>query len=368
MTVSKKITVLGAGNGGCAFSGHLAHKGFDVSLFEHPKFEKNLEEIKEKGGIELTGKIEGFGKLSNITTNIADALREAKIIMVAVPAFAHFDFMEMAMPYLEDGQIIVFNPDNYASLRLKKLLKENNIEKKIYIAGTSSLLYATRKATPSKVNIFEIKSIMPVGVLPSVDTEYVLKNLKELFDEFIPAENILEVDLQNGNMLVHCPGMVLNAGRIESTKGDFMFYWEGMTESVCRVIEEVDRERMRVGEKLGLKLQDFLTEMRKFYNKEKPGKDLHDFLTHSRAHGGRGPDSPKDLKHRYLSEDVPFGLVAVSELGKLVDVSTPATDSIIILSSVLNQEDYMKSGITIEKIGFLNKALSEIQNYLKAGK
>jgi opine dehydrogenase len=247
------------------------------------------------------------------------------------------------------------------------LIKEKNINKKIYIAGTASLLYATRKGSPSKSNIFAIKSIMPVGVLPAKDTDYVLNNLKEIFSEFTPTNNILEVDLANGNMIVHCPTAVLNAGWIESTKGNFMFYWEGMTESVCRVMEKMDSERLKVAEKLGLKLDTFLEGMRKFYTSENPGNDLHDFLTHSSAHGGRGPDAPKDLKHRYVSEDVPIGLVAVSSLGKLVNIKTPTIDSIILLSSVMNEVDYFKNGIKMEEIGFSGKNVEDIQEYINKG-
>ena len=42
----RKIAVLGAGHGGYAFSGHLAMKGFEVGLYEHPKFKENIKEIK----------------------------------------------------------------------------------------------------------------------------------------------------------------------------------------------------------------------------------------------------------------------------------------------------------------------------------
>ena len=78
----RKIAVLGAGHGGCAFSGHLAMKGFEVGLYEHQKFKKNIEEIKERGGVELTGAIEGFGKFSNATTNIKEVISGADVIMV----------------------------------------------------------------------------------------------------------------------------------------------------------------------------------------------------------------------------------------------------------------------------------------------
>ena len=58
----KKVAVLGAGNGGCAFAGHLVTKGFEVGLYEDPKFRKNIDEVKEKGGVELIETVEGFGK------------------------------------------------------------------------------------------------------------------------------------------------------------------------------------------------------------------------------------------------------------------------------------------------------------------
>jgi len=56
--MAKKVAILGAGNRGCAFAGHLALKGFEVSLYEDPKFEHNVEEVKERGGIDQSGKAE----------------------------------------------------------------------------------------------------------------------------------------------------------------------------------------------------------------------------------------------------------------------------------------------------------------------
>jgi len=165
---------------------------------------------------------------------------------------------------------------------------------------------------------------------------------------------------------VHCATSVLNAGRIENTKGDFMFYWEGMTESVCRVLEEVDRERVAVAEKLGIKLMSNLDFLRKVYPLENKGVDLRDFLTHSSVHGGHGgPDAPKDLHYRYISEDVPNGLVPTSEYGKLTSVPTPAIDSIILLASILNSTDYRKEGRTLDKMGLSEKSCSEILEFIE---
>jgi len=363
----KKVAVLGAGNGGCAFSGHLAMKGFEVGLYEDPKFKKNVEEIKERGGVELTGAVEGFGKFSNATTDIKDVIPGADVVMVVVPAFAQPAFIEAALPHLEDGQIVVFNPDNFMSLVFRETLKSKGIKRDIKIAGTMSLLYATRRIAPAKVRLWAIKNIMPVTALPATDTDNVVKSLKEMFSEFTPARNVLETSFGNLNMILHCPTVVLNAGRIEDTKGNFMFYWQGMTESVCKVMEKMDEERIKVAEKLGLKLTSALDGIRQFYRSEKAGKDLHDFLTSSKVHGGRGPDAPGDLRHRYVSEDVPNGLVPVSELGKLVNVPTPTIDSIITLSSIMNETNYLKEGRTIERMGLSGKSCQEILELIERG-
>jgi opine dehydrogenase len=95
-----KVSVLGAGNGGQALSAHLAMKGVEVNLFEHPSFKKNIEEISKKGGIELSGKLQGFAKISLLTTDIKKAIEGTSVIMIVAPSFAQKAFIEMAVPQL----------------------------------------------------------------------------------------------------------------------------------------------------------------------------------------------------------------------------------------------------------------------------
>jgi len=240
----KKVAILGAGNGGCTFAGHLAIKGFNVALYEDPKFENNLKGIIERGG----------GQLSTITTNIEEALRGADVVMVIVPAFAQLIMIEKAIPFLEDGQIVVFNPDNFASIAFKGMMAKRLIKKDVKIAGTESLLYATRRSGDSTVDVWGVKDVLSVGVLPASDTKKVVSSLKEMFTEFIPASDTLTTSLANVNMIIHCPTVILNTGRIEDTNGDFEFYWGGMTKSVCKVMEAMDQERIRVAKAIGVEL------------------------------------------------------------------------------------------------------------------
>ena len=363
----EKVAILGAGNGGFAFSGHLALKGYEVRLYEDPKFGKSIEKIKDKGGIEVSGTINGFGKVALASTDIVSVLAGVKVVMITVPAFAQMIMFEAALPYLEDGQIIVFWPGNFAEILAKKMMKEKSVSKDIKLAGTGSLLYAARKIGPNKVGIFYEKAIMHIACLPALDTSNVVKALKEFFPQISPAKNVLEIGLTNLNMIVHCGTAILNAGWIEHTKGDFEFYRHGITESVCRVLEKADEEKVAVGKALGLKVKSTLDIFNEWYPTEKK-ETLHEFVTHSRVHCGHGSDAPKHLRERYITEDVPAGLVATSSLGKISNVPTPTIDSLIWLASILNREDYRKTGRNLDCLGFSGMSKEEIINYINTGK
>lgn len=352
-----KVSVLGAGNGGQALSAHLAINGCEVNLFEHPDFKKNIEEISKKGSIELSGKLQGFGKISHVTTDIKEAIEGTSIIMIVAPSFAQKAFIELALPYLVNSQIIVLIPGNFGSFEIKKILKNNG--KDLTIAETNSLPYACRKVEEGKVNIWGVKSYISIASLPAADIKNVIKILSDFFPIHLnPAKNSLEISFSNPNMIVHCPTMILNTGRIESTKGDFMFYCEGMTESVCKVMEKMDNERIKIGEKLDLNLISTFEWLKQTYHLE--GKDLYEIISTSPVYGGHGPDAPGTLSHRYITEDIPYLLVPVVSFGKLLGIQAPIIECIIRLASAINGVDYLRTGRNLETLGLSGMSLEKI--------
>jgi len=88
------------------------------------------------------------------------------------------------------------------------------------------------------------------------------------------------------------------------------------------------------------------------------GNSLHEVLAGSPVYGSHGPDAPKEMGHRYLSEDVPFLLVPVSMFGRIAGIPTPVIDSIILLAGTANGTDYTIAGWTEENLGIrgMNKA------------
>ena len=123
MTTTPTLTVCGAGAAGLAIAADCALKGHDVTLFELPAFAGRLAAVRAAGGIEVTSDSEttagatGFARLARVTTDPAEAVAGADVVMVTVPAMYHHVFMDVVAGHLSDGQIVLFNTGYWASLR-----------------------------------------------------------------------------------------------------------------------------------------------------------------------------------------------------------------------------------------------------------
>ncbi len=358
----KKIAILGAGNGGQTAAADLSLAGFEVNLYKSPEFEDNIQPIIEKGGIKITGVArKGFARLNNVTTNIREAVQGVDVVMVIVPAFAHEIIFKRCAPYLEDEQIVTIQSGNYGALQLSNILKKMKINKNIIISETSTLIYVCRVTKPAEVRASGLKRTVPFAAIPAKDTEKSIKVLNEFYPQFAPVANVLETSLSSANMILHPPIMLLNAGYLERSKGDFLFYVHGATPSVARVCEAIDAEKLKVGKALGINLLSVKDAMQKKYDTHGDSlyENIHDckpYYDYSSA------SSPKNLKTRYLTEDIPFGLVPLASLGDLLGISTTHVKTIIDLASLVNQTDYWKEGLTVEKLGLKGLTTEQIKN------
>jgi len=356
----KKIAILGAGNGGCAFAGYLAIKGFEVNLYENQRFKENIIPIKIRGGIEVTGLINGFGKLKKVTTDIREAVDKADIIMIVVPGFAQAIIARECAPHLKNGQTVVINSSSTgAALEFFNIIKEEG--KEVIVGETMSLLYACRKTSLTKVDIMGIKKGMPVAAFPAKNTKKMVNVLRKLIPNFILAKNVMETGLNNLNAVAHPVITILNTGWIESDN-EFDFYRNGLSKSVKKVKVAVDKERIKIANALHVKTLSDEEWMKKWY-----GVKTYKEATKP---GGvySGIKAPYSLQVRFITEDVPYGLVPISSIGKEYKIPTPIIDSLINISSTLMGVDYWKEGRTVEKLGISGIGTKQLSKYLTEGK
>lgn len=346
---------------------HLSLMGFEVSLYN-----RSLDRIKpimDLGGVEMiagegSNIPSGWADIPLVTTEISEAVDEADIIMVATTADGHRNVAELCAPYLRDGQIVVLNPGRTCgALEFYYVLKREGTDADVTIAEAETFIYACRSINPGQVKIFRIKNAVPVAAIPAYRTPDVVKALRVAFPQFVPGDNVMRTSLGNVGSVFHPAITILNAGRIEGTGGDFEFYMEGVTPSIGRVLEAIDRERVALGEALGFRIITAREWLYIAYSVA--GRTLYEAM---RANDGyAGIKAPSSLNYRYLNEDVPMSLVPMVSLGETLGVPTPVMRSMIGLASIMNECDYWRIGRTMDKIGLSDMSMKEIRHLVLTG-
>jgi opine dehydrogenase len=362
LTTSKLTwAVIGGGNGGQSLSGHLALMGFRVRLYDI--FPQTIEIIQSAGGIQVAGAVNGFGKIELATTDIAQAVDGADIIMIVAPAIAHRDIAVCCAPYLADGQIIFVHPGaTGGALEFNKVLLDHGCEKSITLAEAESLLYACRSPQPGHTNIFGIKNELMVAALPAIDTDRVIKLLNTAFPQMYAGANVLATSLGNANAMMHPAPTLLNTSLIESGN-DWLYYWDGITPSIGAFVEALDEERLAVASAFGLEIPGILEWYKLHYGVE--GETLSEIVKQNQAYAE--VQGQKTLHTRYLLEDIPTGLVPMAHLGKLAGVEVARMETVIKLGEFLTGKDLTTSGRRLENLGLAGMTISEIRKYIETG-
>jgi opine dehydrogenase len=359
-----RVAVIGAGHGGRAIAADMASRGVPVKLFNRTW--AHVETIALRGGIDLEQEDDSvcFGPLELVTSDIGEALRDVELIMVVVPASGHADVARYCAPHLRDGQTVVLNPGRTGgALEFAAVLHQEGCAADINLAEASTLIFASRSLGPAQSKIFRIKNSVPLAALPATRTPDVLKLLNQVYPQFVHARNVIYTSLDNMGAIFHPALTLLNAGRIESTQGNFQFYVEGVTPSVAHVLEVLDRERVTVAASLGVRANTALEWLQMAY--AATGENLYEAMQDNP--GYRGIDAPRSIHHRYILEDVPMSLVPIASLGRSYGVSTPAIDAIIQLACIMHGTDYWRRGRTVEKLGLSGLRVSEVRRFVEEG-
>jgi opine dehydrogenase len=365
MTHTTRYTVIGAGHGGKAMTAHLALMGFPTTLYNRTP--DRVAAIKELGGIDLEsseGGPRGFGKLECVTSSMAEALEKAEMIMVVVPSSAHADVAKACAPHLRDGQIVVLHPGRTCgAIEFAMVLRNQNCTADVTVSEAETFIYASRSDGPAQSRIFRIKEAVPLAALPATRNRLVLDKIHEAYPQYIDGVNVLQTGLNNMGAIFHPALAMLNAGWIESTHGDYQFYIDGVTPSVARVLEALDRERVTVASALGIRGRTALEWLKLAYDTS--GEDLYEAV-HNQP-GYYGIKAPPTLNHRYIFEDVPMSLVPIASLGQHYGVSVHGMDAIIRLACIIHRTDYWRRGRTLEKLGLNNLSVGELTRYVNEG-
>ena len=354
------VTVLGAGHGGQAMTADLTLAGNEVRLAAVPEHATNLKLLQAFGGIMLegvtsTGAPPAFAKPAMMTTDVPAAIKGAEVIMVVVPAFGQEAYMRLLIEHGEKGQFVVFNPGKFGALAFASMCEAAGRADDFIIGETSSLIYAAKTKGLGHVNIKAVKKELPFAAIPSVKTAQALWRLTDLYPQLSPAYNVLQTSVDAPGFIIHPISTLMNMSRIEQI-GPYRNSHYDITQGVARIMDAVDKERMAIANLICRETYSFIENMQVLYKVK--GETVYDTMYQISAHNVQM--APEGLKHRYVSEDIPYGLVTVASIGKMLGIPTPGMDAIVNIACMANAENYWQTGRTAEKLGISAMSIEKL--------
>lgn len=355
-----KIAVLGAGNGGCAVAADMAFRGLDVTLVKtsNAMHDDNFEYLKSNGGkmtlidFGVAGsmnpneleKIEKISVISDVTRDLS-VISNMDVIIIYIQTNYHEQLIKRIASYLVDGQILIINPGYFSTAYVLKHCKD----KKITVVEAQSSFIDGRIIEPGKFKVGFRNVCNPLGVYPAKNVGLAKQVLDQLGFPFKYMNNVVGAALHNPNMIVHTIGSVMAIPMIDVMGDDFCMYHRSFTEHTWNVLEKLDSEKMDILEKLGFERLPYVEacKIRNSLDENLDAKEVF-FGYASMPTRAKGPVT---VDSRYITEDIPQGLVMLESLGKALNIKTPIATALIDIASAALGRDFRIEGRTPERLG-----------------
>ena len=351
----ERITVMGAGPGGMAAAAVLARRGYRVALFNRTP--GRLADVQQHGGVELEGVLgEEFVPLPVISTKAEESLLHAQLVLVVVPAYGQASTVESSLPFLRADMILLLLTGSCGSLEVAARLREagHGLLKGLLVGETMTLPQSARMTGPGRLRV-EFPSVIRSAAFPGRRTAELAERVSDVL-KMKPSLNVLDPGLNNPNFVLHPAAMLLNYAGAERVDGYLSIMNEGMTPGVLRCVDAVDAEKMALCRALGLEPIDIDS----LFRETGIGPDV--YWAKGEPFGLRDQVWP-----RYIDEDVPYGTVLMSSLGRQIGVPTPVCDGINAVLSVVEGAEFRATGRTVQKIGLAGLTVGEIKHYMETG-
>jgi len=350
------ITIIGAGMGGKGLAAQLGINGFRLRIQDID--EAQIAGMRQAGGLHVEGREIPFAPVELATTDLAEAVKGAALIIVSTYGTDHVTVARQLSPLLENDQVIVLCQGHFGgALLFRAELDRSGCKAKVDIAEMDSYPYMLHVKAPDRVIMTTIKTKWNLVAMPASRSAAVLERIGVAFPNMVTAPNLLNTGFVDLGAIFHVAGMVTNVSRVENAE-TYNFYTANMVPTVCNLIAKLDAERVAVAAAYGARIMNVREWLALTYDlhNESLHEDLQDM---GRTHFQYAP-APKSLQHRYLVQDVGCGLVPIACLGPLAGVPTPICDTVIRFAGVLVDRDFYAEGRNLRALGLEGLSVREI--------
>lgn len=324
--------VLGGGDVGLATAVHLSSQGCLVYLFSRRYSVINKTKIVRSTGLFLPGNYPiaaCFDDIQKIA--VANHGKLPRNIIICCRGQDIESYGSILGEYIHSQMNILIICSSRFSGRVfgKVLYREFGIiETQLpAIADVNNSPFACRGNADDQVAIKRFKKQFKVAAQNSEMTERILVTYQSLFENLRPAISSLEVNLDKCNDIFHIPLILATLEKWEL--GESYNIYRGFSPRTGDLIADLDSDRLIIAKALGFpNLSDMYDYFKTAYGTSGPSiyEHIHQIKALDNA-------TVRNLHHRYLSEELPFGAFPLQVLARLVGVDTPFLDSCVTLGS-----------------------------------
>lgn len=354
-----KVGIVGAGSIAFGMAAFLEREGHAAILWS-PSGERT-KALASGEPLVAAGAIEGTFKPS-IARSAEELVTGAEVILIALPAYGHKHVFDRIAPHITPAQtVIVSSHASFGALYLSRLLAARGVVVPIIAWGTT--LVSGRQTGPAKVQVNTVRQSVDLATVPAARSAEGLATCKSLFgDRFVDRQSLLAIALSNLNPTIHMGIALGNMTRME--RGEAWGQAENVTPNVGRLLEDLDRERLAIATALGLEVRTIFQHVHLSFGVPLgSASEMHQAM-HAIGKGGAGPTTADS---RYVTEDVPFGLVPTAKLGRLAGHPAPLHEAGVGIFSAMYGRDFTAENDLLAALDIDSIPLAQLQKLCRDG-
>jgi opine dehydrogenase len=356
-----RIAVLGGGHGSYAAAADLTLQGHTVTLWRRDR--SALAALRAEPRLTVRDAAgEHIASLAAVSEDLGAAVDGAELIVAPVPAFGQADLAAELAPHLRAGQVVLLPPGSFGSYVFARAARRTA---GVAFAESGTLPYLTRKMSTTSLRITQRTTRLPTGVFPAHRTAAAGEVIRRAYPSVELVRDALDGALLNAGPIIHPPLIVMNAAALEHSPA-FDIHNEGTQPTVRRVTDALDAERIAIREALGYSGPHFplIDYYRTDGDEWMYGRDAKTRLVES----GDWREPIDVHTHRYIREDIAYGLAFLISVARYAGVATPVADGLLAMSSAMLGEDLARSGgRTLEALDLATLAREQLRALLQDG-
>lgn len=336
-----KVAILGAGAMGLTTAAILADRGHQPVLWSPSG--ASTQGVTQ---VQASGALNGCWPV-DVAASPADALEGAGAVFLVVDAAGHRPVMDRVAPLLKPGvPFVVSAAHSLSGLYLARILGDRAREIPILSFNTSP--GTAHRHGPGVVDIRTVRARIEVSVMPAVLADQALEICRTLLPARFEtrAEALSIALLSNCNPVFHVPVCLLNLNRIEA--GEAWAPYGATSPAVGRLMEALDRERLAVAAAFGITIHSVNEHFHRSFRVPLGSMAQMNAVLFA---SGRGPKGPVSVEHRYLTQDIPFGIVFAAAVARVAGCPTPVHDGVIATANAALGRDFAAENTLLSALG-----------------